>query len=544
MRSTKWLVVASLVACSPPAKKTDPPKPRVDDSMLAALPKPAPIDTERFASVVVCDRCHTPGDKAMRAANGADISPVTEIQAGMMSLAARDPYYLAALRREIAANPGAKVAIEAICNRCHAPAGFAESNGALSLDELIRGTSNAATLGREGVGCVGCHGLEPDKLGDDSSFTGLQPLRTDRVSFGMLRQPLGEVMQQMSKHTPKPSAHMAESRLCASCHTVLVHRLDPTGAPIGDEIPEQATFLEWRASGFAKTKTCQDCHMPTSEDELGKGPPIETPFATRPPDAPARKGYRRHALRGGNSYLLRRLAEVPDWLNAATKPELLRAAADATDVFLGSAADLTIDKLSKTGARLTIVNLTGHKLPTGYPTRRMWLHAKVLDASGKALAEWGAHEHGAIVDGDRRLDVPGAILPHLTRLAKPGQVIVWEQVPVDAQGKRTHLLLGVAAVAKDNRILPAGWSPRHPDAARTKPIGVTDADFAAGSDKLELEFPAGAASLELELLYQSIPPETIESYAKTDGKEAARFLAIVATPPTPIVLVKKTAAIR
>ncbi len=539
----KWLVLA-LVACGPPPKKqADPPKPRVDDSLLAALPKPAPIDTERFASVVVCDRCHTPGAKAMRASNGADISPVTEIQAGMMSLAARDPYYLAALRREIVANPGAKVAIEAICNRCHAPAGFAESNGALGLDDLISGTSNAAVLGREGVGCVGCHGLEPDKLGDDSSFTGQQPLRTDRVSFGLLRQPLGEVMQQMSKHTPKPSAHMAESRLCASCHTVLVHRLDPTGNPIGDEIPEQATFLEWRASGFTKTKSCQDCHMPTSEDELGQGPAIETPFATRPPDAPARKGYRRHALRGGNSYLLRRLAEVPDWLNAATKPELLRAAADATDVFLGSAAEIVVNKISAKGAQLTIVNLTGHKLPTGYPTRRMWLHAKVLDAAGKPLAEWGAHKHGAIVDGDTRLDVPGAILPHLTHLDRSGQAIIWEQVPVDAQGKRTHVQLGTASIAKDNRILPAGWSLKHPDAARTKPIAVSDGDFAAGSDKLEIVFPAGAASLELELLYQSIPPETIESYAKKDGKEAARFLAIVATPPAPVVLAKKSAKI-
>lgn len=542
----RLVVVAMLAACSPPPapNKVAPPVPR-DDSLLAALPKPAPIDTVRFASVVVCDRCHTPGDQAMRATNGADISPVTELQAGMMGLAARDPYYLAALRREIDANPGAKVAIEATCNRCHAPIGFAESNGALSLDDLVAGVSPAASLGRDGVGCAGCHGLEPDKLGDASSFTGLQPLRTDRVSFGLLRQPLGEVMQQMSKHTPKRSDHMAESRLCASCHTVLVHRLDPRGQPIGDEIPEQATFLEWRASSFAKTRTCQDCHMPQTEDELGKGAPIETPFATRPPDAPPRKGYRRHALRGGNSYLLRRLAEAPDWLNAATKPELLRAAADATDVFLGSAAQITVDKISKAGAQLTIVNLTGHKLPTGYPTRRMWLHAKVLDASGKVLAEWGAHDKGAIVDGGTRLDPPGAILPHRTSLDGPGQVIVWEQVPVDAQGKRTHLLLGVASIAKDNRILPAGWSPKHPDAARTRPIGVTtDGDFGSGSDKLKIVFPPGAASLEVELLYQSIPPETLESYAKKDSKEAARFLAIAAAPPMPVVLATKTATIK
>lgn len=546
---------AALVAgaCSPPAKR-DAPTPAApstlpdDPSLLAALPKPAPIDTTRFSSVVVCDRCHTPGERAMRATDGSDISPVTEIQAGMMGLAARDPYYLAAVRREIAANPAAKATIEATCLRCHAPVGFAESNGALTLDELIAGTGDAASLGREGVGCAGCHGLEPDKLGDEGSFTGVQPLRGDRVAFGLLRQPLGEVMQQMSKHTPKPSAHMGESRLCASCHTVLVHRLDAQGKPTGDEIPEQTTFLEWRASAFVdggpRAKTCQGCHMPASEDELGAGPAIETPFATRPPDAPPRQGYRRHALRGGNSYLLRRLADVPAWLNAPTTPALLRKAADATDVFLGSSAELTVDKLTRTGAKITIVNHTGHKLPTGYPTRRVWLHATVRDAAGKPIAEWGAHRDGALVDGDKRLDAPGTILPHRSKLDAPGQVVVYEQVPVDAAGKRTHLLLGTAKVAKDNRLLPAGWKASHPDARRTRAIGVTDPDFTAGRDSIDVVFPAGAASLELELLYQSIPPETVESYAKTDGKEAARFLAIVAQPPAPVVLATKRAVIR
>jgi len=512
--------------------------------MLAALPKPVATFTDKFASVVICDRCHTPGETAMRDTKGVDISPVTEVQAGMMSLAARDPYYLAALRREIDANPGAKTAIEATCTRCHAPVGFAESNGALSLDDLLTGTSDAAALGREGVGCAGCHALDPAGLGEDSSFTGAQPLRGERIAFGLLPQPLGEVMKQMSGTTPKPSAHMAESRLCASCHTVLVHRLDPTGQPIGVEIPEQTTFLEWRASSYVSTRTCQGCHMPTSEDELGQGPPIETPFSTRPPDSPPRKGYRRHTLRGGNSYLLRRLAEVPTWLNAATKPELLRAAADATDVFLGSAAELTVERIDKTSAKIAIVNRTGHKLPTGYPTRRVWLHVTVRDAKGKIIAEWGAHKDGALIDRGKRIDGPGVILPHRSKLDGPGQAIVWESVPVDAQGKRTHLLLGTAAIIKDNRILPAGWKPAHPDAARTKPIGVVDPDFVAGQDTIEIGFPAGAATLELELLYQPIPPETIESYAKQDSKEAARFLAIVAAPPTPVVLAKKQIAIK
>src|SRR5438046_442445 len=125
-------LLVALAACGhPPASRP----PGNDPSILAALPKPAPIATDRFTSVVVCDRCHTAGATQMRDAKGADISPVTEIQAGMMSLAARDPYYLAAVRRELAANPGAKSAIETTCLRCHAPVGFAETP-ALTLDDL------------------------------------------------------------------------------------------------------------------------------------------------------------------------------------------------------------------------------------------------------------------------------------------------------------------------------------------------------------------------------------------------------------------------
>jgi hypothetical protein len=41
---------------------------------------------------------------------------------------------------------------------------------------------------------------------------------------------------------------------------------------------------------------------------------------------------------------------------------------------------------------------------------------------------------------------------------------------------------------------------------------------------------------EIELLYQSIPPETLESYRASDGPEAARFLAIMDAPPLPQVL--------
>jgi cytochrome c5 len=112
----KWLVIL-LVACSSTPRRDAPPA----EPVLAQLPKPAAVNTEKFAGVIVCDRCHTAGATQMRDSKGRDISPVTEMRANMMMLSARDPYYLAALAREIAANPGAKPVIEATCNRCHAP---------------------------------------------------------------------------------------------------------------------------------------------------------------------------------------------------------------------------------------------------------------------------------------------------------------------------------------------------------------------------------------------------------------------------------------
>ena len=46
-----------------------------------------------------------------------------------------------------------------------------------------------------------------------------------------------------------------------------------------------------------------------------------------------------------------------------------------------------------------MINLTGHKLITGYPEgRRMWLNIKWYDASGNLLREDGAY--GPLVDGN------------------------------------------------------------------------------------------------------------------------------------------------
>ena len=482
------------------------------------LPKWGPFNTDRFPGVVVCVRCHTAGEHAMRDAAGADVSPVAEVDASMMALSARDPYFLAALQRELEHAPDAKAA-EQLCLRCHAPVGYAESVASstpLTLADLEHGTSDMAGLAREGVGCAGCHAMQPDGLGDESTFVARAHLSFDRIAYGALPRPADDAMVAMIKTRAIPSAHVTTSELCASCHTVIV----PAAGAGGGEIAEQATYLEWRAT--PRTRTCQDCHQPAIDND--------TAFSTRPPSSPARAGLRRHAIRGGSAYLLARLAAHADWLGAAATPVELAASAADTDRFLATSARVEI---ARDGSAVTVVNLTGHKLPTGYPTRRMWLHVVARDAAGKVLLESGATRDGTIVGaGGKRLDMRYAILPHVDRIASADDACVWEAVPVDAHGRRTHLLLGVAKIVKDDRILPDGYTP----APRTEPVGTQgDADFVAGRDTVHLALPAGTAKLDVELLYQAIPTETLESYNPKHA-EAAQFLAIADVPPAPQVI--------
>ncbi len=56
-------------------------------------------------------------------------------------------------------------------------------------------------------------------------------------------------------------------------------------------------------------------------------------------------------------------------------------------------------------AAISVENLGGHKLPTAYPSRRVWLHVTVRDRNGKAVFESGAlNPNGAIQGNDNDED--------------------------------------------------------------------------------------------------------------------------------------------
>lgn len=516
MRVAVLFVVA---ACSVSGSQTERPAP------LAPLPPPAPVETERFRDAEACAQCHLVADDTpvLHDAAGANVSPMLLWRSSLMANAARDPYYLAVFAEELARAPADAAATEKLCTRCHAPAASEElaATGAhLGFDELTAGTSDAANLARGGVTCTLCHQITAASLEGDSAFNGKFAVGYQRKIYGPYSNPMTSPMMLIVNYEPTQGTHVSGSALCGSCHTVILP--GPSG-----EVVEQATFLEWRASEFAtKGQPCQACHVPAIDDQ---GRAISTPIASFPASLGAREPVGRHMFVGGNSYVLNLLADAAEWAGAGIAASEFTAAAARDDEHLATAAKLSVVDAHREGgtlvATIRVENLAGHKLPTGYPSRRIWLHVTAR-AGGSVVFESGTRD---TLTGQ----------PHRDTITSPAEAQVWEAVLVDAAGEPTHRALDARRYGKDNRILPKGFAPTSADRARTASVGISgDTSFAAGSDDVTYRFTAPAGtSLDIELLYEAIRPEIVDAIEASSTPAGTRFVDLArARPVSPVVM--------
>src|SRR5687767_5242997 len=107
-----------------------------------------------------------------------------------------------------------------------------------------------------------------------------------------------------------------------------------------------------------------------------------------------REGIARHDFRGGNVFMLRMLNRYRDELAVQAEPSELDAAARTAAEHLRTSATLALHVEPAGSGRLRIAvnvaNLTGHKLPTAYPSRRVWIWLTVRDSGGRTIFESGA----------------------------------------------------------------------------------------------------------------------------------------------------------
>jgi len=486
-----------------------------------------PLSTDvsaHFSGSGNCAACHT-GSGTVMVEDGVDISPATLWRSTMMANAARDPLWQAVVSAEVTEHPELQTVIENTCTTCHAPLGHAQAelDGALpySMADLA-----ASGLAQDGVSCTLCHQIRPDNLGDPESFTGGYEVGTAHEIFGPYAGPLTGPMVNQTGFTPVAAEHMGDSELCATCHTLFTPFVDHEGNVVG-EFPEQAPYLEWQASSYAAQGVeCQDCHMPRS------AAPVD--ISTMPGwHTVTHEPYWEHGFVGGNAFMLGLLRDHADELGLSATPAQFDATIERTlvnltrnSLALDVTADPTADGLDVT-VRLT--NLTGHKLPTGIPLRRLWLHLRAEDALGATVFESGAWQSdGTIVGRDAPYE------PHHDLITDGGQVAIYEAIMGDVDHQQTYTLLHAGQLLKDNRLPPLGMTSA---AAGYETIAVAglaldDPDFnrdqgleGSGADVVHYRLPA-ASRVVVEACYQSVVPEFVGYLAGFETPEIDAFQAL------------------
>ena len=178
---------------------------------------------------------------------------------------------------------------------------------------------------------------------------------------------------------------------------------------------------------------------------------------------------------------------------------------------------------------MQVRNLTGHKLPTGYPSRRAWLHVAVRDRAGRIVFESGAiAPNGSIAGNDNDADAL-AVEPHYSEIRAADQVQIYESVMGDASGRPTTGLLTAVRYLKDNRLVPRGFDKSIAD-PRIAVIGSAgqDVDFGDSGDRVryavDVNEAAGPFQIEAELRFQVIGFRWAENLKDYKSEETNRFV--------------------
>lgn len=507
-----------------------------------------------FTTSKSCAGCHSNqrGVDAMRDEEGRGVAPYDLWQASMMANATRDPFWRAAVSAEVAASPGAEQQIEDKCMRCHAPMAYTANNRRgnkyISTDALHREDS-IGQLALDGVSCSGCHAIAPDNLGEPASFTGNFVMNTDDEIYGPHADPHMGPMKQNTGLSPVQSDHMRDSALCASCHTLTTTPVDESGDPtIDGHFSEQTPFLEWKNSSYSSSsdgpiETCQDCHEPSTDRD---GNPIETqiavsklgsPYPTE--DVPERSPYGRHIFVGGNTLVPGIIRDNADVLNPIASEEAFNELIDRVERQLQNrTATVDIADAQVTDGQLTFdVDTqiqTGHKFPTGYPSRRAWLHVTIKDADGDTVFDSGDFDQIGQLLGPQDQPLPteqpgNPVVPHHETITSDDQVQLYQSVMQNAAGEVTWRLMKAASYRKDNRLLPDGWSSDHPQIDEMNPVGTDgDPDFTAGGDRTayDISLPTDAKApfeIDVSLHYQTLSPRFARALFQTDTAPVNRF---------------------
>jgi len=522
--------------------KTSDSKTSASDSKAKAKPQISSKDSAKavnkeFRTSDRCVACHN----GLKTSSGEDISIGFQWRASIMANSSRDPYWQGSVRRESIDHPEITSAIEDECSVCHMPlvhlAAKAQGQEAGIFSHLPLAEPKENDPAADGVTCSVCHQIEKNGLGTSATYNGNVEIAKPQKGSGKddgvrpeygpfaMDAPHQRIMQSSTGgFLPVEGTQIRDSALCGSCHTLITTARGPGGKELG-AFPEQMPYQEWLRSSYpAKNSSCQTCHMP----EVNESVPVTALFGS------PRAGMRRHVFVGGNFVMERMLSDHRDDLAVKALPEELAAAVERTEKFLQTeTARVSIPSVQGTSRGLSIAvlveNLTGHKLPTAYPSRRAWLHVVVRDSSGKAVFESGALNPDGSIVGNKNDADPLQFEPHHPEITNPQQVQIFEPILGDSQGKVTTGLLNAVGYLKDNRLLPAGFDKQSAEKdIAVKGEAASDPNFSDKGSVIRYVVDTGNAigpfQVEAELWYQPIGFRWAHNLGEYKAAEPQRFV--------------------
>lgn len=404
--------------------------------------------------------------------------------------------------------------------------------------------------------CGSCHDVSNPAVGDLAHNNGTQPTGDAVVASGVPGAPLDQkaafnnfpYQYGVVERTFSEYYAGALSNTRVSNYTSLPADLK-AGAVQAAFNSAGGNYLD----GTPRYFTCQTCHMRAI---TGKG--------CNKAGVPTRSDLPLHDMTGGNTWM-------PDAIIYQNNAGTLRLGGGLTPTqisALNAGKSRALQQLqlaaslSLTGNTLKVTNLTGHKLISGYPEgRRMWLNVKWYDDGGALLREDGKY-------GPLTVSLNGlpAQVNSLLNLSDPNTKVYEAHYGMTQEWANQLLTLGYAAdlaltydrlsgevdytlgqlaaqepgtahetfhfvlnntILKDNRIPTYGMSY---DQARVRNALPVPADQYGGAgagstynywDAVTLNPPTGAASAQINLLYQSTSWEYIQFlYRANNGQNA------------------------
>ncbi|MEM7358136.1 MAG: multiheme c-type cytochrome [Pseudomonadota bacterium] len=339
--------------------------------------------------------------------------------------AASDPAYVKNINL-LANNKG--IVATRYCEGCHAPV-------ALLTGELTEGGKHGGIANTpahlEGVGCMGCHGIESvhDLNGTASYLFSTKENYLFDSTTSALGQKLRNFLIQAAprKHKESMAADiLSDPRICASCHEQFMDKsMNNWGW-----VKMQSTYQEWLESPFSgqdnqlhseqEVTRCQDCHFPK--------------VRANDPSADVTGMVSSHRSLGANTVLPMLSGDVehfektkqflqsskllvhidkPETRNLVTNDQFVDQSLNRSDgentpyfLYLEQSASLSVSVTNR---------LVGHHFPAGTnDINQAWLYMVVKDGNGRTLFESGALDEKNFLDK---------------------QAITYHSIPVDRHGK-------------------------------------------------------------------------------------------------------------